>query len=80
MTHGVMVALLILVQSVKVRIFMGQHKTPQLRGFLFSNSSNPGNVSCLLTPSGKNFYRSKIYNRLFGCVFELTVKSKFKKK
>ena len=29
MTHGVMVALLILVQSVKVRILMGQHTKMQ---------------------------------------------------
>jgi hypothetical protein len=32
MTHGVMVALLILVQSVKVRILMGQQKTPNYFG------------------------------------------------
>ena len=43
MTYGVMVALQILVLSVKVRILMGQHKPPGLGRvvFLFSVDSMP---------------------------------------
>ena len=55
LTHGVTVALLILVQSVKVRILMGQHYKPLIKliinyvsGFLFECGAECGAVLFIL--------------------------------